>query len=173
VAATTGTGFSASVLSAYVANLESVLDADANRRITRAAGFAAKDAGLEAAADKLGGDRAMSGYKNGNIKLGIGYDTASWRVDLFHRPKGLWLLADQGRKRSGWIYPRPARGRGKTVAPTPGRAVLTPFGPRAASSFGPSRGTGVFKLAAARERDAAPKAAWRQLQTEFRRITRG
>lgn len=171
MAATTGTGFSASVLSAYVANLESVLDADANKRITRAAGFAAKDAGLEAAADKLGGDRAMSGYKNGNIKLGVGFDTGPWRVDMNHRPKGLWLLADEGRKRSGGIYPR--RGRRKGSTPTPGRAVLTPFGPRAASSFGPSRGTGVFKLAAAREREAAPKAAWRQLQAEFRRITRG
>jgi hypothetical protein len=171
VAATTGTGFSASVLSAYVANLESVLDADANKRITRAAGFAAKDAGLSAAVDKLGSDRAMSGYKGGRIKLGVGFDTGSWRVDINHRPKGLWLLADEGRKRSGPIYPR--RGRRKSIAPVPGRAVLTPFGPRASSSFGPSKGTGVFKLAAARERDAAPKAAWRQLQTEFRRITRG
>ena len=171
MAATTGTGFSASVLSAYVANLESVLDADANKRITRAAGFAAKDAGLSAAVDKLGSDRAMSGYKGGRIKLGVGFDTGSWRVDINHRPKGLWLLADEGRKRSGPIYPR--RGRRKSIAPVPGRAVLTPFGPRAASSFGPSKGTGVFKLAAARERDAAPKAAFNQLQAELRRVTRG
>jgi hypothetical protein len=171
VAATTGSGFEATALSAYVGKLGSLLDADANKRITRAAGFAAKDAGLSAAVDKLGSDRAMSGYKGGRIKLGVGFDTGSWRVDINHRPKGLWVLADAGRKRSGPIYPR--RGRRKSIAPVPGRAVLTPFGPRAASSFGPSRGTGVFRLAAARERAAAPKAAFNQLQAELRRITRG
>lgn len=166
-----GTGFSASALSAYLTKLESTLDADANRRITRAAGFAAKQAALSAVEAKLGADRAMSNYKGGRIKLGVGFDQASWRVDLNHRPKGMWLLADEGRKRSGGIYPR--NGRRRNYTPVAGRAVLTPFGPRASSRFGPSRGTGVFKMAAAREREAAPKAAWEQLQAEFRRVVRG
>lgn len=164
-------GVGVDVLTAYVRKLDSLLDADANRRIVRHAGLAAKKAGLSVLEAKLGSDRAMSNFRNGNTKLGLGFDQNGWELHLNHRPRGLWLLADSGRKRSGGIYPRSGRRRNHT--PVPGRAVLTPFGPRAGSSFGPSRGTGVFKMAAAREREAAPKAAWEQLQAELRRVVRG
>lgn len=167
----TGTGFEASAISAYLRKLESTLDDDARRRMMRAAGKAAKDAALAAAETKLGSDRAMSNWRQGRVPLKAGYDEAGWTLKVNHRPVGMWKVADEGRKRSGPITPR-LNGR-KTRTPTKGRAVMTPQGPRSRSSYGPSRGTGVFRLAAARERAEGTKAAWRQLQDEFRRITRG
>lgn len=166
-----GAGFGASAISAYLSKLESTINAEAEGRILRAAGLAAKSAALSAAEDKLGGDRAMSNYKGGSVALNAGFDTKNWQLDINHRPAGLWLLADEGRKRSGAIYPR--RNGRKARKATKGRAVLTPFGPRARSSFKPSRGTNVFKTASARERDKASEAAWQALQGEIRRIVRG
>lgn len=167
----TGSGFGASALSAYISKLESTISGDAQRRIVRSAGMAAKDAALDAAETKLGSDRAMSNWKSGRVPLRAGFDEAGWVLSVNHRPGGLWKVADQGRQRSGPIYPR--RNGRKAKMATQGKAVLTPYGPRALSSYGPSRGTGVFRLAAARERASAPQAAWKQLSAELRRITRG
>lgn len=167
----TGSGFGASALSAYISKLESTISGDAQRRIVRAAGLAAKDAAVDAAETKLGSDRAMSNWRRGSVPLKAGFDEAGWTLSVNHRPGGLWKVADQGRQRAGVIAPR--RNGRKTRTATKGRAVLTPFGPRALSSYGPSRGTGVFRLAAAKERSAAPAAAWRQLSAELKRITRG
>ena len=166
----TGVGFEASMLSGYLAKLESTLDDDARRRIMRAAGGATKAAALSAATDTLGSDRAMSNFKGGRVPLGAGYDEAGWRLSVNHRPKGVWFLAERGRVRTGPIYPR--RNGRKARLPTTGRAVMTPAGPRASSTYRPSRGLRTFTIAAARERDDGTKAAWRQLQQEFRRVVR-
>lgn len=165
----TGSGFSASALSAYVRRLESTIDDDAQRRILRAAGLATKNEALQAAEAKLGGDRAMTNWRRGTVPLKAGFDVAGWELTVNHRPGGLWKIADSGRKSIGVIAPR--RNGRKVRTSTAGRAVMTPQGPRALSSYGPSRGTGVFRLAAAKERAAAPAAAFQQLLDEFRRIT--
>lgn len=168
---TTGSGFAAGAMSAYVGRIGATIEGPAQQRVVRQAGFAAKRAGLDAVETKLGSDRAMSGYKGGRIKLGVGFDQTGWRLDVNHRPMGLWILADGGRKRTGPIYPRV--GRRKATRTTPFRAVSTPYGPRASARFTtPSRGTKVFAMASAREREAAPKAAWGQLQQEIRQAVR-
>lgn len=146
------------------------VNGEAMRRIGRQAGFAGKDAAFDAARDKLGADRRMSGMRR-KVPLGAGFDQPSPTVvALNFRPAGLWSLADQGRKKGGTIYPR--RNNRKTRSGTRGRAVMTPMGPRYSSSYGPSRGTGVFRLAAARARRDVPNAAFRQLQNELRRAIR-
>ena len=166
-------GLESAALSAYVRKLESTISDDARSRITMAAGIATRKAAVSAVEDKLGPDRAMSNFRSGRVKLGAGFDVDGWTVKVNHRPKGVWLLADAGRKRSGIAYPRTGANRGrKGKITTPGRAVLTPYGPRASHRFGPSRGTGVFEMAAAREREEAPKSAWRVVQGEFARIIR-
>ena len=167
----TGTGFEATAISAYLRKLESTLGEDARRRIMRAAGGEAKKGGLSAAEDTLGADRAMSNFKRGRVPLRLGYDEASWQLSMNHRPVGVWFLAERGRKASGAIYPR-VNGRKSRIASN-GRAVVTPQGPKASSSYGPSRGLRTFTIAAARERKGGTDGAWRALQAEFRRITRG
>lgn len=160
-------------LSAYATRLYSLVDDDAMRRISRRAGFAGKDAALDAARQKLGEDRAMRNFKSGKVRLGAGFDQGvrSTEVVITHRPAGVWSLADKGRNASGSIYPRNGRRKGSKTQP--GRAVMTPEGPRAKSSFGPSRGTGVFRKAAAMERDRIPEAAFKQLQVEIGKVVRG
>ena len=115
----------------------------------------------------------MSNFKSGRVRLSAGFDQGPQptQVIIGHGPKGVWILADEGRGRSGSIYPR--NGRRKGTRTRPGRAVNTPYGPRARSSYRPSRGTGVLRLAAARERSAIPEAAFRQLQQEIGRVVRG
>jgi hypothetical protein len=166
-----GVGLEATTIAAYLRKLESTLDADAQRRIMRAAGGDAKKGGLSAAEDTLGADRAMRNFKGGRVPLRLGYDQAEWQLTMNHRPSGVWFLAERGRKASGPIYPR-AGGR-KSRTTSAGRAVMTPQGPRALSSYGPSRGLRTFSIAAARERKGGTEGAWRALQAEFRRITRG
>ena len=113
----------------------------------------------------------MSNFKGGRVPLRAGYDEAGWQLSVNHRPKGVWFLAEKGRTSTGPIYPR--RNGRRSRLPTKGRAIMTPSGPRALSTWRPSRGLRTFTIAAARERDDGTKAAWRQLQAEFRRITRG
>jgi hypothetical protein len=157
-------------LSAYSARFYELVDDDAMRRISRKAGFAGKDAAFEAARAKLGPDRAMSNFKSGRVRLAAGFDQGvkPTQVIIGHRPAGLWSLADAGRKESGAIFPRNGRRKGTRVRD--GRAVMTPAGPRARSSYGSSRGLGVFKMAAAKERDQAPEAAFHQLQAEIKAV---
>lgn len=157
-------------LSAYAGRLYSLVDDDAMRRIGKKAGLAGKDAAFDAARDRLGLDRAMSNFKSGRVRLGARYEQGpvATQVVIDHRPGGLWILAESGRKREGTIYPR--NGRRKGTGTRPGRSVNTPFGPRASSSFGRSRGTGLLRKAAALERAAIPEAAFKQLQAEIRAV---
>lgn len=157
-------------LDVYVRGLYRMVDDDAMRRIGRAAGFAGKDAGMEAARESLGQDRAMSNFKKGKVPLSVGFDQGvkASEVVLRHGPPGLWMLADKGRQASGKQYPR--TGSRKARKGTPGRAVMTPQGPRASSSYGPSRGLGTLRKAAGKERTAVPKAAFKALQIEMARV---
>ena len=103
-----------------------IVDPAALQRISAKAGKEAKEAIEKAASGDLGGDRKMSNLRRGGrltAKVSEGQTTS---VDL--TPSGQWGLAQSGRRSSGKIRPR-------------GRAVLTPRGPRAWSSYGPSRGT--------------------------------
>lgn len=161
-----------SSVEAYARRIYNILDGPAMARVERAAGFAGKDAALEAAAQTLGPDRAMSNFKSGQVKLTAGFDIrpGTSEVVIGHGPKGLWLLADRGRDGSGAIYPR--RNGRKARSTTAGRAVMTPYGPRASSSYSSSRGVGSLRRAAAKERVAIPKAAFRQIQSEIGRALR-
>lgn len=111
-------------------------------------GQAGKKAALTTFRKSLGADMRMSGFRRKNVKLSAGYDVGQ-PVLLNLRPKGLVMLADHGRKRSDRIVPRK---RGKKSA------VLTPRGPRAYSSYGPSRGLKVIDHTVKRATEDIPKA---------------
>ena len=111
-------------------------------------GQAGKKAAITELGKALGPDRRFSGFRR-KVTLNAGYDVGT-PVMLNMRPGGLVILADEGRKRRGDIRPR--RGRGRR------RAVLTPQGPRAYSSYGPSRGLKVIDKTVKRATDDIPKA---------------
>lgn len=138
-------------------------DGDVAKAMARKAGEAAKKSALKAASDDLGGDRAFSGMRR-KARLNAGYDDAGeGLVQINFRPAGLWMLAQQGRRSSGQIRPR---GRGR-------RALRTPLGPRAASSYGPSRGLNTFDDAVNDAQRTAPKAAAEQFRAEIAKVVRG
>ena len=129
-------------------------------------GLAAKKAALEAAERDVGSDRVMSGFRRKNAKLNARYDiTGSSAVNLELYPKGLWTLANDGRRRlpaGGRVYPR-KRGA---------KALNTPWGPRASVKASRSRGLGTLADA---EKDAlreAYKAADRQVEVAIHTIFR-
>jgi hypothetical protein len=131
------------------------------RAMARKAGDAAKKSALKAAERDLGGDRSFSGMRR-KSKLNAGYDDAgAGLVQLNFRPAGLWVLAQAGRRSSG------------TIRPKRKRAVLTPQGPRASSSYGPSRGLNTFDDAVEDARRTAPKAAAEQFRAEIAKVVRG
>ena len=138
------------------------VDSDAFERVQYAAGFAAKDAAMEVVREALGPDMAMSNFRSGKVKLRAGFDLDGSDVLLQLRPKGVWVLADAGRKRSGdifriaWKEKRSRHGNVRMVRDRrafggrKGIAVMTPRGPRASSKFGPSRGLKVIARTAKR-----------------------
>jgi len=155
----------------------SVVEGDALKRVQRAAGMASKKAAADVAKDVAGSDMALSNFRSGRIRMASGFEIESSLVRLNLRPAGLWVLVDQGRKGSGPIYPRAATKRGSrrgrvAQGGRAGRAVMTPQGPRASSSYGPSKGFKVIGKTAARAADEAPKAAFRALQREIGRVVR-
>ena len=156
-------------LTRYVGRMMQMVDDQARGRMMKAAGMAAKVEAIRTVVEDLGADRQFSNWQR-KVALGAGFDLVGSQVRVNHRPTGMWILADRGRYRQGTIYPRQGTRKGNKVQP--GRAVLTPFGPRARSSFGLSAGKRTFTRAAARERDAAPKAAHDQLVDEIRRFVR-
>lgn len=145
-------------------DIATIVDPQAVKRMLNAGGRAGKEAALKAAEADLGGDRAFSGMRR-KVPLGAGFDDAGGtQVEINFRPAGLWRLAQAGRRSSGTIRPRRRGGR---------RALLTPAGPRASSSYGPSRGLGTFDTAVDRAQREVPKAAVQQFQTEVARAMRG
>lgn len=115
-----------------------------NDEMRHVAGLAAKDAALDAAEKDLGADRAMSGFKRKSAQLRAGYDLTPTGVTLNLTPKGLWMLANDGRRansgktRGGKVHPRKGRGGAG------GRALNTPWGPRANVKSSSSRGLGTL-----------------------------
>jgi hypothetical protein len=145
-------------LAAFGAKLEQVVSGRSMRSVVSKAGAAGKKAALDAAADDLGGDRRFSGMRR-KVALSAGYDAAGdSRATINFRPAGLWKLAEDGRHRSGPIRPRRAR------------AVMTPQGPRASSSYGASRGLNTFTDANKDARREVPKAAAKAFYAEVGRV---
>jgi hypothetical protein len=118
-----------------------VLGTTPSTRIIRASTRAAQRGAQSGAASRIGADMRLSGFKGGRVKLSVrGTPISAREGALDFRPPGLWVLANTGRKAEGDIFPRRGAKRGapgKKV--TPGRAVRTPEGPRARSSYGPQR----------------------------------
>lgn len=141
--------------------LARIVAPDAMVRMGHAAGRASRDASLEAAADALGPDRAMSGMR-GRATLRAGYDLpgAPGRVQLNLRPAGAWNLADKGRQSVKQIKPRKRK------------ALSTPRGPRANATPGPSRGLRVISHSLTRARADALPAVHAQLGREIRGVLR-
>jgi hypothetical protein len=121
--------------------------------IPKRMGMAAKKASLAAASRDLGSDLAFSGFRRRNAKLGARYEPmAGSAIELQLYPKGLWVLANDGRRKlppGGRVYPRKGRGgRGS-------KALNTPWGARKSVAASRSRGLGTLADA---ERDAEREA---------------
>jgi hypothetical protein len=133
-------------------------------------GLAAKKASLEAAERDVGSDRVMSGFRRKNAKLNARYDiTGSSAVNLELYPKGLWMLANDGRRRlpaGGRVYPRKRRGGGGS------QALNTPWGPRATVKASRSKGLGTLADAETDALREAYKAADRQVDVVIRTVFR-
>lgn len=152
----------------WVEKVEKITDPAVTKRCLNKAGQAGKKAALDAAADALGGDRKFSGWP-GKPALSAGYDEAAGTsVDINFRPPGMWRLAEEGRKASGGIFPK--SGRRKGAGPTYGRAVNTPQGPRARSSYGRARGTKAYTAAVKEAQRKVPDAYHEQFVDEIRRV---
>jgi hypothetical protein len=154
-----------SELSDFGRRVEKIVGKPALDRMMHKAGAAGKKSALEAAADKLGGDRKFSGFRGGRgPALGAGYDIGGSDVTVNFRPGGMWKLAQTGRRSSGAIVPKKRGGR---------KAVLTPMGPRSSSSFGPSRGLKALDTAFDKAEDDVPKAFAKQFRAEVGRAMKG
>lgn len=151
-------------LTEWFNNLNRAFSPEANRRILAKAGAAGKKAALDAASDSLGSDRKFGHWK-GKPALSAGYDSeGTSQIVVNFRPVGLWRLAEAGRHSSGPIFPKRGRGKGRGVVA--GRALLTPNGPRASSSFGRSRGLKTYSDASKKAQTTVPKAAHDQFVEE-------
>jgi hypothetical protein len=138
-----------------------VFDSGAQKRIVTAGGIAGKKASLLAAAKSLGSDLAMSNFKKGKVKLQVGFDVVSdHEVKMNYRPDGIWILADKGRKRSKTVRRKKKQG---------GTFVMPPASPSFRSSFisQPSRGVGTLTDAINAAKEAAPLAAYAQVNIEI------
>jgi hypothetical protein len=133
-------------------------------RMQRAAGTAGRKAATDAAGKALGGDRAMSGFRGGRVKLGAGYETSGSIVELNLRPSGAWLLADKGRQRVKPIRPKKRSGK---------KAITTPWGPRASARGSKSRGLNVIDHTVTKAQRTVPMAAFAVLARELRSQFRG
>jgi hypothetical protein len=132
-------------------------------------GLAAKKASLEAAERDVGSDRVMSGFRRKNAKLNARYDVvASSAVTLELYPKGLWMLANDGRRRlppGGRVVPKVRRGGGA-------KALNTPYGPRRSVKASRSKGLGTLADAENDAQREAYKAADRQVDVVIRTVFR-
>lgn len=120
-----------------VGRLADALDGTGLERLTGAAAFAVKSAGLRRLVLTIGGDRRMSRFGSararGRVRAGIGYDlTRPAAAQLVYRPAGMWTLLETGADRhpigtgrrtaSG----RRTRARGRPVLLVAGRPVTGP-----------------------------------------------
>lgn len=149
-------------ISAWVRNLNRSVAPPAVRRISQAAGLRGKKAATTVTKRRLGSDMAMSNFmpRGRKVPARLGFDPRSDGVDFNFRPKGVWVLANSGRKRAGFIESES------------GRALTLPDGFRAYSAYYPSRGTGVLGRARGEVEDTVPSAAFKALQQEIRKVLR-
>lgn len=123
-------------------DLSKFLDDDATDELKEIAGMAAKEAALDVAERDLGSDRAFSGFKRRNARLDAGFDIEDGpRVVLNLRPKGLWMLANDGRRANT------GKAKGGIIQPGPrakSSVMRTPWGPRANVKSSKSRGLGTL-----------------------------
>jgi len=149
--------------------LDRIADGIEDPRVVKAAGLAAKDAASEVAANVAGPDRRLSGWGKRGVPVGAGFDLEGpGLVALNLRPLGVWKVLEDGRRASGTITPA-RRGRGKKA--TTGKALSTPWGPRASVKGSEIRNpkravTRVIKDAS----DAAPKAAHAEIGRMLREV---
>ena len=136
-----------------------ILSGAAVGRIVNKAGMAGKKAALHAAAQDLGPDRRMSGFRRRSAALNAGYDAGlnQRSVVINFRPAGLWTLASQGRRSSGTIRPK----RKRAVTPAPGEA-------RASSRYGRSRGLDTYQDAVKKAVDELTKAQHKVAEVLYR-----
>lgn len=166
----------------FVEQITDILDGSAAARVLDKAGGAGKKSALEAASADLGADRRFRNLAR-KAPLNAGYDPAGpHSVQINFRPAGLWKLAESGRHTTGPIFPKGGTNRtrrgnakqfGKLASFAAGqghRAVKTPDGPRAHSSYKPSRGLGTFSDAVRKAQQTVPDAAADQIDAEIRRI---
>lgn len=140
-------------LTELAAELTTAFDVDAT--VQHAMGAAGKSSALDAATADLGGDRAFSGFGR-IVPLSAGYDLGD-PVVVNLRPEGLWILAEDGRRRRGDIRPKARRRRGNRKPR--GRAAVGSGGRYVAvGRFGPSRGLNTISDALAFMDDRVPDA---------------
>lgn len=132
-------------------------------RVLHAMGGAAKKAAADAVKADLGSDLRMSGIRS-KAKLTSGYDLERDGVVVHLRPKGLWVLADGGRRKQGTIRPRKKGGK-KAVRVAPGKK-----GFRAYSHYTPSRGLGTVGDAVERMNRDVPIAAAKAMATNIGKL---
>jgi hypothetical protein len=155
-----------SSMSEAVAKVERSVDNSVLSAMAKAGGMAAKKSALKAAADSLGGDRKMSGFKRGGA-LNAGFDlSGGTSVTVNFRPARLWKLAEEGRKGSK----RVTAGKGRRKGAGGARAFRTPDGPRAAFTSGPSRGLKTLTHAQQDAARDAPKAAFKEFQSQLGKV---
>jgi hypothetical protein len=154
-----------SELSNFGRRVEQIVGKPAVERMMHKAGGAGKKAALDSASKNLGGDRKFSGFRGGRgPALSAGYDISGTDVTVNFRPAGMWKLAQTGRQASGAIRPKKRGGK---------QAVLTPFGPRSSSSFGPSRGLKALDEAFDKAERDVPKAFAKQFKAEVGKAMKG
>lgn len=172
-------------LTAFAHRLEQVTDPDALRRIVTAGGRAGKEAAEDVARRDLGGDRAFSGLRRKVPLNATARNEGDSLVRIGFSPAGLWMLAEKGRTKSGQIWRRGQRTtksgrvvsfRGKRSSATSfaegehAPAVLTPYGPRARSSYKRSRGLNTFTDAVKQAQREVPKAAAKRFTQEVAKV---
>jgi hypothetical protein len=153
-------------LNAKIRRVERALsDEDMMNRV----GLAAKKASLDAAERDVGADRVMSGFRRKNAKLNARYDiTGASAVKLELYPKGLWMLANDGRRRippGGRVVPKVRRGGGS-------KSLNTPWGPRRSVRASRSKGLGTLADAETDAQREAYRAASRQVDVVIRTVFR-
>lgn len=142
-------------LTGLAAELTAAFDVDDT--VQHAMGAAGKTAAHDAATADLGGDRAFSGFGR-IIALSAGYDLGD-PVLVKLRPDGLWLLAEDGRRRSGAIRPKRRRTRRNSTRKPRGRAAVGSGGRFVkVGRYGPSRGLNTITDAVDTMNDTVPEA---------------
>lgn len=160
----------AETFASVAAKIDRVERAMSDKDMMTRVGLAAKKAALEAAERDVGSDRTMSGFRRKSAKLNARYDiTGVSAVNLELYPKGLWMLANDGRRRlpaGGRVVPKVRRGGSGS------KALNTPYGPRRSVKASRSKGLGTLADAETDAQREAYKAADRQVDLVIRTVFR-